>query len=92
MGCQRDTITPLERTDAQYFPLATRQYSIFQVEEIRYSLLNGPDTSRYQLKEVVADSFPGNGGEIIYTPYGVIPGPTPPPRGRSTQCGPPAAT
>ena len=67
MGCQRDTITPLERTDAQYFPLATRQYSTFQVEEIRYSLLNGPDTSRYQLKEVVADSFPGNGGEIIYT-------------------------
>ena len=67
MGCQRDTITPLERTDAQYFPLATQQYSIFQVEEIRYSLLNGPDTSRYQLKEVVADSFPGNGGEIIYT-------------------------
>ena len=67
IGCQRDTIIPLERTDAHYFPLITQQYSIFQVEEIRYSLLNGPDTSRYQLKEVVADSFPGNGGEIIYT-------------------------
>lgn len=36
------------------------------MEDITYTLIDEPDTSRYLLRESVADSFPGQGGEIVY--------------------------
>ena len=50
-----------------YYPLTIDQYAIYCVEDIRYSLRNGPDTNRFELREQVADSLLGAGGEIIYS-------------------------
>ena len=49
-----------------YYPLTVNRYSVYQVEDIRYSLREPADTNRYQLREQVADSLVGAGGEIIY--------------------------
>ncbi len=66
-GCESETIAPQEnRVGYSYFPLSVGNYAIYAVEDIQYHFGQDPDTSLYQLKEVVSDSFPGNGGEIIY--------------------------
>ena len=47
--------------------LAAWQSAVYAVEDIRYSLRDGADTSRYQLRERVAKAYSGAGGEIIYS-------------------------
>ncbi|MGB3780695.1 MAG: hypothetical protein WA960_20185, partial [Tunicatimonas sp.] len=56
-----------ETLGAQYYPLTVGRYSVYEVEDIRYTVRDGIDTSRYQLRERVADSWTGAGGEIIYS-------------------------
>lgn len=66
-GCDSETIAPQEnRVGFSYFPLSVGNYAVYAVENIQYNFGQEPDTSLYQLKEVVADSFPGNGGETVY--------------------------
>lgn len=66
-SCESETIPPQSsRLGLDYFPLQVGRYAIYQVENVEYSLVAEPDTQRYQLREVVADSFPGQGGEVVY--------------------------
>ncbi|MDF9795947.1 hypothetical protein OKW21_001210 [Catalinimonas alkaloidigena] len=66
-ACESETIPPQQsRLGIDYFPLEVGRYSIYKVEDIAYTLVAEPDTQQYLLKEVVADSFPGQGGETIY--------------------------
>ena len=71
LGCSTDDALPPVLSDAaplgsNYYPLAIGRYAVYEVEDIRYSLRDGADTTRYQLREQVADSLVGAGGEIIY--------------------------
>lgn len=66
-GCESETVDPQDtRLGYNYFPLSVGNYAVYSVEYIQYHFSKQPDTSRYHLKEVVADYFPGEGGEIIY--------------------------
>ncbi len=66
-ACESETLPPQNnRLGISYFPLEVGRYSDYQVETIEYSLISEPDTQQYQLREVVADSFPGQGGEVVY--------------------------
>lgn len=47
-------------------PLVVGTYSIYDVEETRYSVVNGQQDFIYQLKEMVTDSFVNNIGGITY--------------------------
>ena len=55
----------VRRNDHQYIPLRKGWFQIYDVEETRYQLGN-PETNRYQLKAVVADSFPNAEGNYTY--------------------------
>lgn len=69
LGCVSDDLTSptLPASGLNYFPLSVNRYAIYDVEDIRYTLRDGADTNRYQLRELVADSLLGEGGEIIYS-------------------------
>lgn len=70
-GCASDetSVRPTidETLDTQYYPLTVGRYAIYNVEDIRYTVRDGIDTNQYQLRELVADSWIGAGGEIIYS-------------------------
>jgi len=58
---------PLEpETSQAYFPLSVGLYHIYDVDQITYSLSDDPDTVVYELKSIVADSFPNTGDGITY--------------------------
>ncbi|WKN31621.1 hypothetical protein PZB74_21995 [Porifericola rhodea] len=66
-ACESETLPPQNsQLGLEYFPLEVGRYAVYEVKEINYSVVAEPDTQQYQLKELVADSFPGQGGEIIY--------------------------
>lgn len=54
------------RVGFDFFPLQVGDFRVYQVEEITKTVLFGYDTARFQLKESLVDSFPGQGGDIIY--------------------------
>jgi len=57
-GCESEYLTPgSERSGTDFFPIEVGQYRTYTVEEITFSFLEAPDTTRFFLKEVVADSF-----------------------------------
>ena len=57
-GCEGEYLTPdSTRSGTDFFPLEVGQYRTYAVEEITFSFLETPDTNRFFLKEVVADSF-----------------------------------
>ena len=57
-GCESEYLTPgSERSGTDFFPIEVGQYRTYTVEEITFSFLEVPDTTRFFLKEVVADSF-----------------------------------
>ena len=70
-GCASDenSMNPVfdETLGTEYYPLAVGRYAIYDVEDIRYTVRDGIDTNRYQLRERVADTWSGAGGEIIYS-------------------------
>jgi hypothetical protein len=47
-------------------PLKKGQYQIYDVFEVQFSEIGDPDTSRYELKMEVVDSFPNNSGSYTY--------------------------
>ncbi len=57
-SCNVGTLEP-ESTNLglEYFPLEEGQYIDYQVEDIQYTILNPPDTSRYQLRELIGEEF-----------------------------------
>ncbi len=68
LGCgDDDNVLPMSPSASDYFPLSVGQTSVYSVEEVLYNLRDGADTSRYQLREVVAEAYEGAGGEIIHT-------------------------
>ena len=67
VACEAEVLPPQNlRLGLDYFPLETGRYAEYQVEEITYTVVNEPDTLSYLLREVVADSFPGEGGETVF--------------------------
>lgn len=52
--------------DRDYFPLRVGVYQIYDVEEIQYISPGDYDTSRYELKTVVVDSFQNSGNGYTY--------------------------
>lgn len=62
-----DTLLPVQLSGTDYYPLEVGHFAVYSVEDVRYSLRDGADTSYYQLREYVADAYPGVGGEIIYS-------------------------
>jgi len=66
-GCDsKIEIDPTE-TGQAFYPLSTGDYREYKIEQIKYSILNTPDTIRYLLKEQVGDSFINQTGGITYT-------------------------
>ena len=66
-SCEQETLSPQsQRLGVSYYPMEVGRYAEYAVEEIIYTVVAEPDTQQYLLREVVADSFPGQGGEIIY--------------------------
>ena len=51
---------------SDYFPLKVGTYQRYRVDEIRYSQVAEPETLRYELKEVVVDSFVNASKSIVY--------------------------
>jgi hypothetical protein len=67
LACKSEIIEPSSnRLGTSYFPLEVGTFREYLVQQIDYSLVNEPDTQRFFLREVVTDSFPGQGGELIY--------------------------
>ncbi len=50
----------------QYFPLAVGNFSEYEVEEIVYELSEDPQTSRFQVREVVESQFINQSGDTVY--------------------------
>jgi hypothetical protein len=48
-----------------YFPISTKDYRIYQVEETIYNFV-GSETKNYQLRESITDSLISDSGEINY--------------------------
>lgn len=57
VSCESSSEDPSPVYD--YFPLRTGAYQIYDVEEITYEL-GDPDTSHYEIRMVVVDSFPND--------------------------------
>ncbi|MFT4535622.1 MAG: hypothetical protein ACI9P5_002991 [Saprospiraceae bacterium] len=66
LGCSESTIIPeTTESDLHYFPVQTGQYRIYDVDEVIFTVL-GSDTSHYELKESVVDSFVNTTNSISY--------------------------
>jgi len=66
-ACDSETLpAPSEQAGSNFFPLEVGRFAEYTIERIDYTLVSEPDTQRYLLREVVADSFPGQGGEVVY--------------------------
>jgi hypothetical protein len=66
-SCKKEMEEPSTvEEDATYFPLQTKNYIIYQVERVNYSLINGNVISNFFLKEIITDSTLDLGGTISY--------------------------
>ena len=67
LSCNIGTIAPSEQDlGKNYYPLEVGKFVIYDVKKIKYNELTVHDTSIYQLKEVVADTFRNTASELIY--------------------------
>lgn len=67
LSCKKEVEDPPSiEEDGRYFPLQTRCYSIYEVESITYSFLQGNKIKNYFLKERIADSSLDLAGSIAY--------------------------
>lgn len=66
-SCSNSTLEPDFSTFGyDFYPLETGAYRTYQVLEVIHSPLNLPDTSVFELKEVVADTFTDNAEQLNY--------------------------
>jgi hypothetical protein len=49
-----------------YYPLGVNSYWIYDVSSIRHTLIDGIDTNRFQVKEVIKDTFSDIAGNLNY--------------------------
>lgn len=66
LACSSDRIGPLQNYGAEYFPLKTGDFRIYQVDQTVYEL-GTASTTNFQLKESVVDSFTNQSGGFTYT-------------------------
>lgn len=57
LGCTETLEPGPDLVGFNYFPLEIGNYRTYQIEKITFSLFSETDTARYQLKELVADTF-----------------------------------
>lgn len=66
LGCSESIIIPeTAESDLNFFPVQTGQYRIYDVDEVIFTVLSS-DTSHYELKESVVDSFLNTANSISY--------------------------
>ncbi|OJJ22527.1 hypothetical protein BKI52_07550 [marine bacterium AO1-C] len=57
-SCSTGTLEPTNANlGLEYFPLEVGSYIDYQVEDIQFTILNPPDTNRYQIRELIKDEF-----------------------------------
>lgn len=67
LGCNSETLEPdAERSGLSYFPLSIGLYKTYEIEQINYKVTGEVDTTRYQLKESVVDSFKNVNNNFTY--------------------------
>lgn len=67
ISCERSYLEPDPEEDGfQYYPLEIKNYWVYDVTRIEHTMMDGVDTSRFQVKEVVADTFYDISGELNY--------------------------
>ena len=63
-ACKTGTLEPEgANLGWEYFPLETGRYIDYQVEDIQFSILNPPDTNRYQIRELIGEEFADINGD-----------------------------
>ena len=66
-GSSDEATPPLDKnTGMSYFHLVKGSFREYEVFDIRYFAVGISDTSQYQLREVVMDTFTDNSGELVF--------------------------
>jgi len=68
VSCDSSNEPNLSETGRDYFPLQKNFFQIYDISEIRYQL-EISETLAYELKTLVADSFPTVDGDVEYVIY-----------------------
>lgn len=66
VSCDEETSVLMPERDPHYFPLQKGRYQIYDIHQITYSVSDDPDTSDFELKTEVVDSFPNPTGGYNY--------------------------
>jgi len=66
IGCESTLEFDQEASGQAFYPLTTGEYREYEIQEIKYTILNPPDTINYFLKEQVGDSFINQTGGMTY--------------------------
>ncbi len=67
IGCESTIELDQKASGQAFYPLTTGEYREYKIQEIKYTILNPPDTINYFLKEQVGDSFINQTGGLTYT-------------------------
>lgn len=65
-ACEQNLEPDEDRLGYTYMPLETGSFIRYDVEKITYTVLDPPLTERYQLREVVGESFTDPNGDTAY--------------------------
>ena len=66
-GCESSIHIDPESTGQAFYPINIGDYREYKVQEVKYTILNPPDTINYFLKEQIGNSFSNQTGGITYT-------------------------
>lgn len=64
--CSQEADIAPRDSGENYYPLDTGMFNTYSVRNIEYTIGNAPDTTYYQLKEVVADTFIDIENQLAY--------------------------
>ncbi|MBK7568661.1 MAG: hypothetical protein IPI31_12645 [Bacteroidetes bacterium] len=65
-SCEPDTSMEELKTAENYFPLVIGKYIVYSVDSIRYHEVAPTDTSYYEVKEILVDTFYDNESRLNY--------------------------